>query len=142
MYLFIEMDGNKKLTEDEIDKAFFSYMKNLLDDYTKYDIKVCVTFDSDYSQPKISGYILDDDPDLDYYIWIRKSMNRKQQLITMAHECVHLKQMLKNELSSEEMRKAETLDDSAYWDDPREIEAFGRELGLYVKYIKLFGIEV
>ena len=143
MLLFVDLDNNKKLTKDEVHFAFYSYVKHLLNNYWDYKIKVSVTFGDEYKVPRISGYVMEsDDPDEDYYIWIRKSCSKHNQLITLAHECVHLKQILKDELSIDEMKRAEPNDDSAYWDDPREIEAFGRELGLYFRYIKSFGIEI
>ena len=70
---------------------------------------------------------------------------------TLAHEMVHLKQYAKNELGKEfslttkggvkimtrwknELWKAKTKE-CPYWDSPWEIEAYGREVGLYRRWV-------
>lgn len=69
------------------------------------------------------------------------SKSRKTQLMTLAHEIVHVKQYAKGELKAlfnkkENRWKGEyyTEDQLHYFDQPWEIEAFGREYGLFVRY--------
>ena len=69
-------------------------------------------------------------------------------LITLAHEMVHLKQWAKDEMyeyyntpnmvrfKGEKMHMGE-ID---YWDYPWEIEAYGRQLGLFVRFCEDIGI--
>ena len=64
-------------------------------------------------------------------------------LITLAHEMVHIKQWAKNEMyeymNIGEVRFNKTkfnISDIDYWDYPWEIEAFGRQLGLFVRFCK------
>jgi hypothetical protein len=67
----------------------------------------------------------------------------KEMLRTLAHEMVHLKQYAKNELAID--------DDAIYWygdiwrpkgkqhkyfDSPWELEAYGRDFGLYYRWIE------
>jgi hypothetical protein len=65
-------------------------------------------------------------------------------LIALAHEMVHVKQYATGESRQYErmpyvtkfrgvMVNTNTMD---YWDLPWEIEAFGRELGLYVRFME------
>ena len=69
-------------------------------------------------------------------------------LITLAHEMVHIKQWAKEEMyeyyntpnmvrfKGEKMYQNEV----DYWDYPWEIEAFGRQLGLFVRFCNDVGI--
>lgn len=61
-------------------------------------------------------------------------------LSVLAHEMVHIKQFVTGQMSSvgdtviwEGVSYKETTEDE-YWDSPWEIEAFGRQLGLYIRY--------
>ena len=51
--------------------------------------------------------------DGEYQIDLRRSMKLKEMLMTLAHELVHV---------------------IPYWDKPSEIEAYGRELGLFITW--------
>ena len=80
-----------------------------------------MTNDSNY------GYAchLDDD---DYEIEVKRSLRMREMLITLAHELVHIKQYVKGSLT-------QTSDIGIdYWDRPSEIEAHGRETGLFIRW--------
>ena len=69
-------------------------------------------------------------------------------LITLAHELVHVKQWAKGEMyeytKSPMVRFHKTkfeLDDINYWDYPWEIEAFGKQLGLFVRFCEHKGFQ-
>jgi hypothetical protein len=79
----------------------------------------------------------------DFIVTINPYLSRKSQLSTLAHELVHVKQFALGELKSEvhgtlQKWKDEYIDhaDTDYFDLPWEIEAWGREHGLYMRYIK------
>ena len=68
-------------------------------------------------------------------------------LITLAHEMVHVKQWAKGEMyeyaEQDMVRFNKTKFNMAnidYWDYPWEIEAFGRQLGLFVRFCEDQGI--
>ena len=68
-------------------------------------------------------------------------------LITLAHEMVHIKQWARGEMyeySKSPMVRFHTtkfkLDDINYWDYPWEIEAFGKQLGLFIRFCEDVGI--
>ena len=68
-------------------------------------------------------------------------------LITLAHEMVHVKQWAKDEMYEYTtigkvrfMKKKYDMNDMDYWDYPWEIEAFGRQLGLFVRMCDAVGI--
>ena len=68
-------------------------------------------------------------------------------LITLAHEMVHVKQWARGEMyeyvERDMIRFNKTKFNMAninYWDYPWEIEAFGRQLGLFVRFCEDVGI--
>lgn len=79
----------------------------------------------------------------DFIVTINPYLSRKSQLSTLAHELVHVKQFATGELKSEVIGTLQKWKDSyidhsetEYFDLPWEIEAWGREHGLYMRYIK------
>lgn len=79
----------------------------------------------------------------DFIITVNSSLNKKQTLLAIAHEMVHVKQYAKGELKDyikvdkarwkTEIHDLKKID---YWDQPWEIEAHGREKGLYYKFLE------
>ena len=72
-----------------------------------------------------------------FTIELARSLNKKSLLRTLAHECVHIKQYALGELD-ENMTvwrgRRVNSDTVPYWDHPWEIEAYGKEKGLYVRF--------
>lgn len=72
----------------------------------------------------------------------------KGLMLDMAHELVHIKQYLNNELfdyvdgkaryKGEVFHLGHTEDEEAYFNSPWEIEAYGREYGFYKMFKKMF----
>ena len=63
----------------------------------------------------------------DYEIEIKRSLCMREMLTTLAHELVHVKQYIRGEMP-------EKLSEGDYWDRPHEIEAHGRETGLFIRW--------
>jgi hypothetical protein len=79
----------------------------------------------------------------DFIITIDRSLGKRNMLLALAHEMVHVKQYAKGELKDYlRVNKCKWLgetfdtDEIDYWEQPWEIEAHGREKGLYVKYLE------
>ena len=84
----------------------------------------------------------------EFTIELDSNSNIRNLLITFAHEMVHVKQWAKDEMyeycnspglvrfKGEKMHSA----DIDYWDEPWEIEAYGRQLGLFVRFCEDTGI--
>ena len=76
----------------------------------------------------------------EFDIELHSKQNLRKFLITLAHEMVHVKQFARAELYESSVAdkhrwRGEWLKgDPEYWDQPWEIEAHGRELGLFVRY--------
>jgi hypothetical protein len=82
---------------------------------------------------KKEGFCADVTPDNlkghgEYTIRVDPSADMRLTLLSIAHETVHVKQFV--------LEEPERNQDPAesYWDDPMEIEAYGRELGLFVRW--------
>lgn len=79
-----------------------------------------------------------------YDVELNAKMGKRRLLIALAHEMVHIKQFAKGEMKdyvSEKKyrqfvkwRNEDFSSDMMYWERPWEIEAYGRELGLYEMY--------
>lgn len=88
------------------------------------------------------GYCLHVD-DRYFEIEVSKDIRHRRLLETVAHEMVHVKQYARRELSENTYCKVanrykwqgETLKKTPeYWDRPWEIEAHGREVGLFIRW--------
>jgi len=65
--------------------------------------------------------------DNEYEIDIKRSLTMRDMLTTLAHELVHVKQYVRGEMP-------DSIDEGEYWDRPHEIEAHGRETGLFIRW--------
>ena len=79
----------------------------------------------------------------EFTIEIDRALDKKPILLALAHEMVHVKQFAKGEmidyLKSNKTRwkgKIIEIDKIHYWDQEWEIEAHGREMGLYVRFME------
>lgn len=81
-----------------------------------------------------------------YTIIVKNNMGVRKTLLSIAHEMVHIKQWATGEMK-DYIRIAEKCrwqgkrynsndDNDDYWSQPWEIEAFGREIGLYKTFMK------
>lgn len=95
------------------------------------------------------GYCLpvdDGDRPREFEIEVNKKVKLRRFLETIAHEMVHVKQFARGELY-ESTRQGKHrwqgywIDrDPDYWDRPWEIEAHGREVGLFVRWAEQEGL--
>jgi len=82
----------------------------------------------------------------DFELEIHKHMPLRRILETIAHEMVHVKQYARGELYegsriAKHRWQGKWLDkDPDYWDQPWEIEAHGRECGLFVRWAEAEGL--
>ena len=84
-----------------------------------------------------------------FEIELAKGFTVRDTLCSLAHEVVHLKQFAKGELKDTMVTATtskwmgEEIDESKvdYWDLPFEIEAYGRERGLYSRFVISKGLD-
>jgi len=90
----------------------------------------CCTWEDDYVRPK------------EFTIILHSYRSQSKVLTTLAHELVHVKQFATSELR-DMIKSAHVLSwrghkydtrKLSYWDYPWEIDAHGRELGLYIRF--------
>lgn len=146
MKLTIRGRTAKRVPRRLIEAAAKWYGKKLFDSKILKKIKLTIhfkTMDLDllgecvYKNPKKCNYR--------YEITINKNMGERRILTTLAHEMVHAAQYAsgkmvayKRESMAHLVRFAGDHYDMTqidYWDHPWEIEAAGRELGLYIRFI-------
>ena len=83
------------------------------------------------------GYCLELDDNRTFEIEADKKLRLRKLLETIAHEMVHVKQYARRELHPvNETWCGKTYNPKkvSYWDLPWEIEAHGREVGLFVRW--------
>jgi hypothetical protein len=83
------------------------------------------------------GYCLELDDKRTFELEIDRTQSLRQLLETIAHEMVHVKQYARRELNPNKqvwLGKTYNPKKVSYWDLPWEIEAHGREVGLFVRY--------
>jgi len=64
----------------------------------------------------------------DYEIDVKRTLDMRTMLTTLAHELIHVKQYARGELTQDNEAGID------YWDRPSEIEAHGRETGLFIRW--------
>ena len=113
-------------------KIDINLRKNLID---KEGCEGTATWEDENHRPK------------EFTIELDVTYSIRDALITLAHEMVHIKQWAKGEmyeyLKSGLIRFHKTkfdADNINYWDYPWEIEAFGKQLGLFVRFCEDAGI--
>ena len=98
----------------------------------------------DFGKDETLGYCLPDDNadetrPREFNIELNKDSKLRRLLETTAHEIVHAKQFARGELYENSANKHRWQGtwlnkDPEYWDAPWEIEAHGREIGLFVQW--------
>lgn len=115
-------------------------MSERLSDSLEIDVNVIKDF---YAKNKILGepFPKDDELGIKKQFVINLEWNKmgKRVLQCLAHEMVHVKQYAKGELKFHERRnlvtfQKEQYQGDEYWESLWEIEAYGREVGLYQKF--------
>jgi len=103
--------------------------------------KISINYISTRNLMKNDGMIAYSDPDIElnsYTIAFDSGIAIRDLLLAVAHELVHVKQFV---LCEHKQRSSELrcLNEN-YFDDPAEIEAYGRELGLFTMWCKKYGL--
>lgn len=88
-----------------------------------------------YGSCEVSGFNSKNEPRV-FLIMMHPGLGARKILETLAHEMVHIKQLINKETNYTFQKwKGEIVDENIdYWDLPWELEAFGKEYGLSVKF--------
>lgn len=136
----------ENISNKEIRDAVFFYTKKLLGAAMAKKIVVDIVIDKELLK-NFEMYAniapIDPEPRPKYYeLEIDAKLSKKQFLVSLAHEIIHLKQFAKNQMKDLETKKMtrwmgdyyveENID---YWRRPWEIEAHKGEKILYEEYV-------
>lgn len=130
--MFVEVIGGSKSQKKHTYAMVDFCAKKLMPRLNNLDITVHLT------KPEgAMGYCLELDDNRTFELEIDRTQPLRQMLETVAHEMVHVKQYTRRELNPDKhvwMGKTYNPKKVSYWDLPWEIEAHGREIGLFVRY--------
>jgi hypothetical protein len=137
----------ENISNTEIRKAIFFYLKKLLGNSSAKKITLDIIIDKDLLKTyemyaNISPLEADPRPK-HYEMEIDAKLSKKQFLISLAHEMIHLKQFAKNQMRDLESKKMTRWhgeyyveDNIDYWRRPWEVEAHKGERVLYEEYLE------
>lgn len=138
---YIEIIGGKKSQQDKIRTMVEFCIKKLMPRMQTLNIEVKLTRIKDDAE----GYCLRES-DRDFEIEVDSRLPLRKMLETVAHEMVHVKQYARREMNDWQYKevyykwKGRYIPDSTdYWDLPWEIEANGREVGLFIRWAQQYG---
>ena len=146
--MYIRTSGKpSKISISLCKKAARFYAEILLGSRLSKSINLLLEFKELDSKSNFIGFCSWEDINVspkEFTITLSKKLGKRHTLLALAHEMVHVKQYAKNELKdylseSNKVRwRGEKFDANEvdYWDQPWEIEAYGRELGLYARFKK------
>jgi hypothetical protein len=121
------------------------YGRYLLGNKLYHNIEVKIVFNNSELNKNVYGYCDWNDTNdraRDFTITVNPSLGKRNMLLVLAHEMVHVKQYARGELKDFVRVKCVKWkgviydeDKLDYWEYPWEIEAHGREKGLYYKFL-------
>jgi hypothetical protein len=120
------------------------YGRYLLGDRLYHKVEILIEFDASELDKNVYGFCDwndNNDRARDFTITVDPNLGKRNMLLVIAHEMVHIKQYAKGELKdyvrvNKVKWKGKVYNDAKidYWEQPWEIEAHGREKGLYYKF--------
>ena len=126
------------------------YGKTLLGERLYHKVEVTIEFKSEDLGKDVYGYCDWNDENFksrDFTITVDPTLGKRNMLLVLAHEMVHVKQYAKGEMRDyvrmNKVRfKGKVYNDKkmSYWDFPWEIEAHGREKGLYYRFLDMMKV--
>ena len=142
--MIIHVKGSNKAVRKLVEIAAWYYAEKLMGKRTIANLEININLKKDLmDKHKSEGTAIWEDDNIrpkEFLIELDVGVKTRNLLITLAHEMVHVKQWVKNEMYEysrpDEVRFNKTkfnMSEIDYWDYPWEIEAFGRQLGLFVR---------
>jgi hypothetical protein len=129
--MFVEVIGGSNSQKNHVAKMVEFCVKTLM---PRMNLDITVNL---CKPTGAMGYCLEADDNRTFELEIDKTQSLRALLETVAHEMVHVKQYARRELSPVKeiwMGKTYNPEKVSYWDLPWEIEAHGREIGLFIRY--------
>lgn len=131
----------------ELMRASYSYLESLISkrlmNHIILDIEVkrpSLIEDGADGYCEVIGHNSQNKP-REFLIQIARNKSKRYMMMTLAHEIVHLKQYALGELDEDTNTwKGKRYNSKSYWNTPWEIEAYGRERGMYFEYCDKYGV--
>ena len=144
--MLLHINGSTKKVRKDIELASWYYAEKLMGKRLMAGLEININLKTDLlTEEGHEGTAIWDDDGYrpkEFTINLDTTVNFRNLLINLAHEMVHVKQWAKDEMY-EYMNtmgmvrfKGERihLEETDYWDYPWEIEAYGRQLGLFIRF--------
>ncbi len=131
---------NECLSKKEVKAAAAWYASKLMTARLLRNIELTVRFVEDCKTEIGNTIYLDEDSSRprEFEIHINPHFKKNEQLSALAHEMVHLKQFARRELVHSRYGELKwpacKRQPKEYYEQPWEIEAYGREIGLFRRY--------
>ena len=151
--MILHVKGSNKAIRKLVESATRFYAEKLMGKRLTENLKITVNLKRNLlSKEGLEGSAIWDDDGYrpkEFTIELDTTVKIRNLLISLAHEMVHVKQWAKNEMY-EYMNVAGLVRFKGekvhmvitdYWDYPWEIEAFGKQLGLFVRFCEHMGFE-
>tara|TARA_B110000503_G_scaffold118106_1_gene178740 strand:+ start:517 stop:951 length:435 start_codon:yes stop_codon:yes gene_type:complete len=130
--MFIEVTGGKEYQRKRVQSIAEFCVETLMPRMRTLEVTIKL------KKPKGAiGYCLELDSNREFELEIDRTQSLRKLLETVAHEMVHVKQFARRELHpSNDTWFGKTYNPKkvSYWDLPWEIEAHGREVGLFIRW--------
>ena len=139
----IVISGGTRAQKTIVDEAAHYYLKSLI---PSYNIMVLIKLRKDLFKKEglKADCVWEDDREKprEFSITVDASMQTQGVLRALAHECVHIKQFVTGEMRDTNncyitkwKGASHHTDKGNYWELPWEIDAYGREVGLYEMFV-------
>ena len=143
--MIIHVKGSNKAVRKLVEIAAWYYAEKLMGKRLINNLEININLKRNlYEKDKSEGTAIWEDESSrpkEFTIELDCDTKVRNILITLAHEMVHVKQWAKNEMyeyyKGDEVRFMKTkydMNDLNYWDFPWEIEAYGKQLGLFIRF--------
>ena len=150
--MLLHINGSTKKVRKIVEQAAWYYAEKLMGKRLMGSLELTVNLKKNLlSKEGNEGSAIWDDDGVrprEFTIELDSTVKIRNLLITLAHEMVHIKQWAKDEMyeytntmglvrfKGEKIHLGET----DYWDYPWEIEAYGKQLGLFVRFCEEMGL--
>ena len=132
----------KKIKRNICKKAALWYANRLISEKKLNNKIIKIIFEENLlKNTGMLGECADDEEEKNvFYIYLDSSLSIKETLLSLAHEMCHVKQFINGELKNLRGPFCKwygtklNYEEIDYWDHPWEIDAHGREKGLYFRF--------
>ena len=151
--MLVTIKGSKKEYRDLVRRAVWFYAEKLMGKRLVNTLELTINLTRNLTEKEgAEGFCIWDEWETAktpraFTIDLDCSLNIRNILINVAHEMVHVKQWVKGEMYEYTIpnivrfiKTKYDMNDMDYYDYPWEIEAFGRQLGLFVRWCETEGI--